>query len=124
MSEYCISLRKDGRSCQGQGLYFHPECNGLVCNTHRPGGPRMRAERARGLELKYADYAKTQAEAAERYERERKALVVILSDAGLQALLEDLRKFRNGERLRPKTRKILDGILSEDNHRQSHRAGK
>jgi hypothetical protein len=45
--------------------------------------------------------------------RAREALMLSLSDAGLSSILKGLRNFREGERLPPKVRKILDGVLRE-----------
>jgi hypothetical protein len=114
MIERCVSLRKDGRPCQGVGLFNHPERNGLVCDAHRPDGPGSERWKA-AMTVQAPSYL------LEEYNRQRKALAVSLSDDGLQALLEELRTFRNGERLSRKTRKILDNILSEDTHRKASR---
>jgi len=57
-------------------------------------------------------------------QRRRDALALSLSDDGLNALLNDLRKFHNGECLKAKTRKTLEDILTENNQRKSAGAGK
>jgi hypothetical protein len=117
MSERCVSLRKDGRACQGQGLYFHPERNGLVCDAHRPDGPGSDRLKHGTRLMALTFYEAGQAES----ERRREALALGLSDDSLNALLKALRRFRDGKRLEAKVRRILEDILTENTQRNAAR---
>ena len=116
----CVALRKDGRPCQAVGTIVDSARNGLVCDAHRTDGPGSdRLKRGRKLQsLQFWAQAHTEEE------RRREALALSLSDDGLNALLNDLRKFHHGKCLKAKTRKILEDILTENNQRKSAGAGK
>jgi hypothetical protein len=112
--EPCVAARKDGQPCRGVGTVFDPELNGMVCDKH------ARPEIIVNQPGRIPSYALAAREAVAEQHRAREALMLSLSENGLNYVLKDLRNFRNGKPLQPKVRTILEGVLREDDLRKSH----
>jgi hypothetical protein len=114
MTEPCVAPRKDGRPCGSVGIIFDPERNGMVCDAHV--WPEIKVD----VQKRMYGYALQAREALAEQRRAREALMLSLSDHGLNSVLKDLRNFRDGQPLQPKVRKILEGVLRENALRKPH----
>ena len=97
-----------GVPCRAVGTIFDPEWNGMVCDAH------ARPDINVNLQRRMHGYAPQAREELAEQRRAREALMLSLSDNGLNSVLKDLRNFRDGKPIQPKVRKILEGVLRKN----------